>query len=431
MYKLVPDFNCALFSKFVVSNTIHEVTDRLANTSSVVTLTLTGSRYSAGGNNHVIWHFIPRLSTHYLKNLYASVARQSLQSKETVSHLYRLGLGLPKSEILSTLWHEMPAGGSVQLPDDTTITYKELKDIFKLHLKKTFKESFLYCYQSDIVKYYKSLISYTLPEKTKKTLNDSVVISGSKADIILVYRCFRNVLTLNHAVLLDGDKFADITYQATFNTSIPQTFDNTMSSSIEGKYIAVLGKFCLRKEYKDDLSQEFLDSKVSETVNLDLDTYDLVKKESLESRSSNKRFVNKYKEKYFSALNYVNQIQNKPRSTAKEKARATQAKALVDAVDKCRLAFREERRTARTQNTASPANVLEFVAYDLLLVTGNTAKPFKTGEYHKAVSVDYTTLKAKLRELGFAVMGKTKRTTNAKSMQRILTKGKAFWVESK
>lgn len=431
MYNLDSSFSVSLFTRLIYANMVYEAPDKLLGTSGCFDAALVGGRFSTSSSKFVHRPFLPRLSRAYMRSIYSGICRGSLLDKDRISWLYALGLGLPKSDILSQMWLEVPYKGAIELPDGSQFSFSELKSILKAHMKSAFADSMLYVYPSATVKYYKQIMQAVQPVKTKRKLTDVVLVSGSTADVILTYKCHRGQFVLSHAITLLDGKYADVTYQVMDNINITQSFENTISDKLEGRCLSIIGKFVFSDAASGSVGQEDLDAKVNEIIDLDLDTFETTHLEKLKTNSASKRFVDKYRDKYYKATNFIRFNGDKKRPSAKLLRTLQQAQALIDEVDKHRVLFRAERRDVRSKRSDSPSNVLTFKAYDMVMVSGDASKPInREGGFYRTVNADYQKLAEKLKSLGFKTMGKKRSSPNCKKLFRYVDKGKAYWAEA-
>lgn len=430
MYNLDSSLNENLFLRLIHTNAVYDAPENLAGTFSCVDVSLSGNKYTTSVANFVRRPFMPRLSRAFLRSIYSGLCRGSIVCKEKISWLYSFGIGVPKSDILSNMWLEIPFKGALQLPDGSVFTFAELKSILKTHLKQSFAKSYLYVYPTPTVHYYENILKAAAPVRTKRKITDVVVVSGSSADVVLTYKCHQGLFRLVHAITMHEGLFADITYQAIDSKHIAASFSNTISSQLEGRCISIVGKFVFDTDYRGCTDQENLDAKVAEVIDLDLDTFETTHLEKLKTNSASKRFVDKYREKYYKAINFIRFNSGKKR-TSKLLRTLDQAQALIDEVDKHRELFRNERKNVRMKRSDSPSNVLQFVAYDLLMVSGDASKPInRSGDFYRTVNADYPRLADKLKSLGFKTMGKKRLSPQSKKMFRFVDKGKAYWAEA-
>lgn len=397
MYKLVPDFDLDCFRSLIHDGIVEQCPSQLDDTDFAVRIPMYGNKYSNRGNG-VDFNYLPRLSVSYLKKLYTQVCEGRIPALQRVTKLYRLGLGVPRSDIHSALWSEMPFNGALDLPDGQRVTFADLKYVLKQHLKESFKRSGLYVYPVSVVSYYDNIASSIKPVSGKATAATSINVCGSDQTFVANYICNGENFKLSHVVLV-GDKFADITYQSIVNNYLPRVFDNKLGIR-GGKRLAVIGKL--------SVTDADIDDTVNELISLDLDRLEDIASDEIERTSENKNFIRKYQDLSEKAAAYLQSIASRKKLTKQEIRKRDSAQRLRDEMRNRNKALRQERRDLEQSLENKPVKNLQFLALEFAVVSGNVNKPLRDKDYYRLAAADSKAVLKKLRELGFSIMSKPK-----------------------
>lgn len=429
MYGIIPKMDMAALTQLIYKGIVEKANGSVENSDVSIPMSLQGSRYEQSVKN-IQQYYTPRISWTILRNLYSLICRGNANAQYTVHLLYRVGIGVPQDDRLSALWHEMPTNGSVVLPDGTVITYKDLKYVLKQHLKEANSNSLLFVYPKALVDFYKKVFDYIKPYsgKGKVTRSDKLYVQGCTGDVALTYFALHGTFYLKKATLSIDGKVYDFTAQSKRIESIPKSFENKISNSLENTRIAVVGKFI----FSDTAKETFDKAQVDEIVQkmLDLDTSSLSDEiEFFELNHPNRAWLKKNDERYRSARSEL-------RSLKKNSGDSRRIKALsgfIAEFESKQSQFKsdvENRREFSRQN--EPTKVLKFVSYDFVRIPPNVNRTLG-GKHWKEARANYNLIVSKLKELGFATMpyGDVKKRPYMFKhvLNRSLVAGNIVWIK--
>lgn len=395
MYRIIPSLDIPALTQLIYAGYVDVAVRNQEDTDIAIPLALSGSKYEVGAKN-VQKQFTPRILKSDLLSLYKSMCRGSFHAVDVIKLLYRSGIAVPKSDVIHALWSEMPFGGSIELPDNTVLTFADLKAVFKEHLRSAFKSSGLYCYPKKFVDYYWSLFKYVDPSKrpTGVRLKNLLVVSGCEADVVLTYTVFMGKLRLTYASAKLGTRMYDITTQCKGNRSIPNNMPNTITKKLEGLKVSVFGKFVFNKEARTRFDKSQLDAVMQTFMDLDIDSYQDTKLERFEFSHPIRAYLRRYEERYASAKTFIAEHAKNSIKRAKASKLVVEYDAKQAEYDKAVSEFRAKLRLE------DPIKCLQFLAFDFVKSSTNLDRALK----FTPVRAKYSSVIDKLKELEFDTM---------------------------
>lgn len=427
MYNIVPGMDMPALTQLIYKNIIEPSVGSLENTDVSIPLSLQGSRFEKSVKN-VQQYYVPRIPWSVLRNIYSMICRGNGNAQHTVHLLYRVGIGVPQDDRLSALWQEMPTNGSLVLPDKSVVTYKDLRFVLKHHLKEAKAESLNYVYPTKLNWFYRGIFGYLdAAGKGRVTKSDFVSIQGCTADVAITYFAIHGTFHLKKATLRLEGKVFDFTAQAKRNDTIPKTFPNTISSSLENTRIAVLGKFVFSDDARERFDKAQVDGVVHQMLELDLSSLsDSV--DFFELNHKNRAFVKQNEERF-------RQARSELRALKKSGGDSRRIKALnefVSSYEAKQKAFTSDvelyRESARRDD---PAKILKFVSFDFVRIPPNVNRTIGGKHWREPAKTNYNLIVSKLKELGFSTMpfGDVKKRPYMfrHVMQRSLIAGSIVW----
>lgn len=430
MYGIIPKMDMAALTQLIYKGIVEKSNSALENSDVSIPMSLQGPRFEQSVKN-IQQYYTPRIYWSVLRNIYSLVCRGNANAQHTVHLLYRVGIGVPQDDRLSALWHEMPTNGSIQLPDSTVITYKDLKFVLKQHLKMAKENSQTFVYPTALVNFYSKVFDYLAPYtgKSKPSKYDQVFVQGCTADVALTYFAIHGTFSLKKATLkIDGVVY-DFTAQAKRISSIPNSFENKISSSLENTRIAVFGKFVFSDSARETFDKAQIDGIVQEMLSLDTASLsDGV--EFFELNHPNRSWLADNQNRYSSSKSELRVLRKSSGDSRRIKALAsfvsdyeakqTEFKSDVDA----------KREFARNNE---PSKILKFVAFDFVRIPPNVNRTLSGKHWREPAKTSYNLIVSKLNALGFATMpfGEVKKRPYMFKhvVKRSLVAGNIVWIK--
>lgn len=430
MYSIIPKMDMAALTQLIYKGIVEKANAAHENSDVSIPMSLQGPKFEQSVKN-IQQYYTPRIYWSMLRNIYSLVCRGNTNAQYTVHLLYRVGIGVPQDDRLSALWHEMPTNGSIQLPDTTVVTYKDLKYVLKQHLKIAKAKSLMFVYPTALVDFYKKIFNYVTPYtgKAKSTKQTPVFIQGCTADVAVTYFAIHGTFYLKKAtVQIEGNVY-DFTAQAKRIESIPNSFENTISVSLENTRIAVFGKFIFSESARDRFDKAQIDGIVQQMVELDTTSLsDGV--EFFELNHPNREWLAKNRDRYSTSKTELRAL----RKSAGDSRRIKALAAFITEYEAKQTEFKtevdEKRETSRENE---PSKVLKFVAFDFVRIPPNVNRTLAGKHWREPAKTSYSLIVSKLNSLGFATMpfGEVKKRPYMFKhvVHRSLIAGNIVWIK--
>lgn len=430
MYGIIPKMDMAALTQLIYKGIVEKSNSTHENSDVSIPMSLQGPKFEQSVKN-IQQYYTPRIYWSMLRNLYSLVCRGNTNAQHTVHLLYRVGIGVPQDDRLSALWHEMPTNGSIQLPDTTVITYKDLKYVLKQHLKSAKANSLMFVYPTALVDFYKKIFNYIAPYtgKAKSSAKTPVFIQGCTADVAVTYFAIHGTFYLKKATLSVGENVYDFTAQAKRIESIPKSFENTISEALENTRIAIFGKFIFSESARERFDKAQIDGVVQQM--LELDTTSLSDGvEFFELNHPNRTWLEKNRDRYSSSKSELRSL----RKSSGDSRRIKALSAFVSEYDQKQSEFKTEvdaKRESAREN--EPSKVLKFVSFDFVRIPPNVNRTLSGKHWREPAKTSYNLIVSKLNSLGFATMpfGEVKKRPYMFKhvVYRSLVAGNIVWIK--
>lgn len=383
-----------------------------------VKLTTSGKAY----RGHYIKHYLPQISVSTLKSIFSNVCRGSQRAQAQASLLYRLGLGVPQDKILSALFTHMPYKGQVETPDGTLISFADIKAAFKHHLKTTFNHSGTRVYFSKYVNYYLEIHKYTQSESKRKP-TDFIALLGSEADIYVTYAESKASMKLSGVVALLRGKMYDITYQSLKEQIVPASLPSKFPDK-PGQRLLFVGKFANKSDVAIDLDAYVKTYIHDQSQREDQTTAEEHARNSVRALTSDKEIR--------ALRNTHANLKSKGRLSTKQKLVLEDATKTLRKHASLVKAAKHQQAIVEESRSLLPENILEFIAYDVLMPSSST-NSYSTGLMYRTVRGTYESVVDNINSLGFKTMPiATRKPRNCKDFIGIkgrYTKGSTAWAK--
>lgn len=430
MYGIIPKMDMAALTQLIYKGIVEKSNAALENSDVSIPMSLQGPKFEQSVKN-IQQYYTPRIYWSMLRNIYSLICRGNTNAQYTVHLLYRVGIGVPQDDRLSALWHEMPTNGSIQLPDSTVITYKDLKYVLKQHLKIAKADSLMFVYPTALVDFYKKIFNYLTPYtgKAKSQKQVSVFVQGCTADVAVTYFAIHGTFHLKKATLKLGENVYDFTAQAKRMDSIPNSFSNSIAETLENTRIAIFGKFIFSESARERFDKAQVDGIVQQL--LDLDTSSLSDGvEFFELNHPNRTWLAKNQNRYSSSKSELRAL----RKSGGDSRRIKALSAFVSEYDAKQTEFKNEVDAKRESSRENePSKVLKFVAFDFVRIPPNVNRTLSGKHWREPAKTSYNLIVSKLNSLGFATMpfGEVKKRPYMFKhvMQRSLVAGNIVWIK--
>lgn len=369
---------------------------------------------------HYNRHYLMQVGKSNLKNIYREAKKGSVRASSKVQLLYRLGLGVPADARLASLWSAVTPTKSVQLLDNSVITYEDLLYVLKHHMNASFKLAGIEVYPHSYTHYCKSVFDYFDSSETATKKFDSVIAVGSDSDVFATYVYSGHHMRLSQVVVRHGGKLIDITVKAYKLEIVPRSLP-VNTSFVVGYRLTFIGKFNNKIEGID------LDSYVNNMIN----SFDIIEELSA-PLAGKKKAVDDLRrdEKYIKAKSVIALFEQLPEKSRTKRARTGYGNAKSYLVTHESLLNKAKAALSRARDKiVLPANALDFVVYDIVQ-TAPSVSGFNNGFNYKFARGEYSRVLSTIASYGFTTVKITKRE-GANVFKRVYDKKRIFWQRSK
>ena len=368
--RIYDDVDMDAMRSLVHARILHPSESKLEGTALSVPITLFGEAYK---NTRTVEL---RLSKTYLRQLVNKAAEgYDRATCETISLLYRAGLGLPKSKECHLLWDVLRSGYQPKV-NGKIFSYTNMVYILKQHWKilRVENKDPNWVYFSPQNDFFRNLLqptfsTYVNDKFVAKRKPFGVFAKYAGIDCTLVYRANSQTGegTFWAAYAKVQDTLLNVTAQVACCPNIPKTITNSKLSSFS-PFFMVNGTLTVKNRAFRKLSKYWQQPNVLGLIraSLDQDIYSLAEfaGRDLPSKHPSKSFVDRYRGKYRKATKFVDSFKGK-RPNRTDSRRLEKAQHLIDTFNTHAIVVDQAKEHRQELKQYDIVDNLQFVAYDL------------------------------------------------------------------